>query len=56
MEIAQYFSPGETEKGDYQSFMWGNHIKRFTQEGFPDMEGIQVAIVGVGEERNSSDN
>lgn len=56
MEIAQYFSPGETDKDDYQSFMWGNHVKRFTQEGFLGLEGMQVAIIGVGEERNSSDN
>lgn len=56
MEIAQYFSPGETGKDDYQPFMWGTHIKRFTEDGFPDMEGIQVVIIGIGEDRNSSDN
>lgn len=56
MEIAEYFSPGETNKDDYQSFMWGSHIKKFTQKMFPDMGGMQVAIMGVGEDRNSTDN
>ena len=56
MEITKYFSPGDTDRQEYLPFMWGSHIKRHTEKGFPETEGIKVAIIGVGEDRNAGDN
>jgi formiminoglutamase len=56
MEIAQYFSPGEVDQQDYESFMWGTHIKKFTEKNFPNLDGVKVVIVGVGEDRNAGNN
>jgi len=55
MEIAQYFSPVKTED-DYEAFAWGSHIKKFNEKKFPDLQGVKVAIIGVGEDRNAGEN
>lgn len=37
--------------------MLGRLIRVYTQEeGFPDLEGVQIALIGVGEDRNSPSN
>jgi len=55
MEIAKYFSPVKAGN-NYQPYMWGTHIKSFADKNFPNLDGVKVAIIGVGEERNAGDN
>jgi formiminoglutamase len=39
------------------SLCFGNNIKVYSEEeGFPDLENVQIAIFGVQEDRNSEDN
>jgi formiminoglutamase len=56
MEIEQYLTPAKIEEQEYAPFMWGNNLKRNTKEGFPDLDDVKIAIVGVEEERNSIHN
>jgi len=56
MEIAQYLKPSAESKQEYAPFMWGSHIKKNSSAGFPDLDKVQVAIIGVGEGRSSRDN
>lgn len=56
MEIESYLIPAEIGGQSYEPYQWGSSIKRFTKEGFPDLEEVKVAIIGIGESRNSMGN
>lgn len=56
MEIEQYLIPAPLNMQEYAPHMWGSYIKIRTKEGFPDLDEVKIAIVGVGEERNACDN
>jgi arginase family enzyme len=56
MEIAKYFSPVKTKYNDYEPYMWGSHIKKFTENFFSDLEGVKVVLLGVGEDRKAELN
>jgi len=56
MEIKSYLVPANMEVQPYEQFQWGSSIKQYTQSAFPNLDGIQMAILGVGETRNSSGN
>lgn len=56
MEIKNYLIPADIETEPYEPYQWGNYIRRFTAEGFPNLEGVKVAIIGVGESRHSLGN
>ncbi|HTA83720.1 MAG TPA: formimidoylglutamase [Bacteroidia bacterium] len=55
MEIEQYLKPG-TVNSEYAPFMWGSHIRKNVTKNFPDLDGVHIAIIGVGEARNSNGN
>lgn len=55
MEIEQYLKPSTVNK-EYAPFMWGSHIRKSATKNFPDLDGVQIAIVGAGEARNSNGN
>lgn len=54
MEIEQYLKPTSIDK-EYAPFMWGSHIRKNSGK-FPDLDSIQIAIIGIGESRNSNGN
>lgn len=56
MEIKSYLIPADLEVESSESYQWGNHVKRYTSDVFPNLEGVKVAIVGVGESRHSLGN
>ncbi len=56
MEIKSYFIPAETEVQDYEQYQWGSSIRRFTESNFPDLDNVQIVILGVGESRNANYN
>ncbi|HXB11901.1 MAG TPA: formimidoylglutamase, partial [Bacteroidia bacterium] len=56
MEIEQYLTPAKIERTEYESFMWGSHVKQFKEKEFPKLDGVKVAIIGVGEDRNAGKN
>ncbi len=56
MEIKSYLIPADIDVQDYEQYQWGNSIKRHTKSEFPNLEGTKIAILGVGESRNSSGN
>jgi formiminoglutamase len=63
MEIKDYLIPSDIyerlpmgEVQNWETHQWGNHIKRYTESGFPDLDGVKVAIIGIGESRHSLGN
>ena len=56
MEIEQYLTPSAISAKEYAPFMWGSNIRKNSSAGFPDMDKVQIAIVGVGEARSSNGN
>src|ERR1700722_17178725 len=56
MEIEQYLTPSSITAKEHAPFMWGNHIRKNAPGSFPDIENVRIAIVGVGEARNSCGN
>ncbi len=61
MEIAEFFVPVETEKlfttEKNHPLTIGNIIKSFVSDkSFPSLEGVDIAIIGVNEDRNSMGN
>ncbi|MBL4577133.1 MAG: formimidoylglutamase [Flavobacteriales bacterium] len=61
MEIALYFEPVDVAKferqEDYLPSQLGSVIEIHQDDGsFPDLEGVDLAIIGVKEERNAVDN
>src|ERR1700739_990048 len=56
MEIEQYLTPSSTNAKEYAPFMWGSHVLKDILGNFPDLENVKVAIIGVGESRNSCGN
>jgi formiminoglutamase len=61
MEIAEFFVPVETQKlfspEKSHPLVIGNIIKSHTEEeSFPSLEGIDIAILGVKEDRNAPNN
>lgn len=56
MEIKSYLIPADIEVQKYEPYQWGGSIRQYTADSFPDLEGIKVALIGIGESRNSSDN
>jgi formiminoglutamase len=56
MEIEQYLIPSTISAKEYATFMWGSNIRKNSSAGFPDMDKVQIAIVGVGEARSSNGN
>jgi formiminoglutamase len=55
MEIEQYLKPS-TVNSEYAPFMWGSHIRKSAIKNFPDLDGVHIAVIGVGEARNSNGN
>lgn len=55
MEIKSYLIPPAIEAQSYEPYQWGSSIKQFTAEQFPDLDSVKIAIVGIGESRNSVD-
>ncbi len=55
MEIEQYLKPGAIIK-EYAPFMWGSTILKSVPGSFPDLDKVQIAVIGVGEARNSNGN
>jgi len=55
MEIEQYLKPSAVTK-EYAPFMWGSTILKNAPGSFPDLDKVQIAIIGVGEARNSNGN
>jgi len=53
MEIKSYLTPATIEVQSYELYQWGSSIQRFTEDGFPDLDGIKIAILGIGESRNA---
>ena len=57
MDLSIYFEPIQLVSESYPSRSIGSYISAYTQnDAFPDIQGAQVAIFGVKEDRNSSDN
>ncbi len=56
MEIEQYLTPSSISAKEHAPFMWGSHILKNAPGSFPDIENVKIAIVGVGEARNSCGN
>src|SRR6185312_6567035 len=56
MEIESYLIPSDIEVQSYELYQWGSSIRKYSTSGFPDLDGVKTAIVGVGESRNSTDN
>lgn len=58
MSLADFLQPIEPElpDGDYGSDALHEVIRIYTQGSFPDLEGCQIAIFGVNEDRNAKNN
>lgn len=56
MEIEQYLAPAAIESKEFAPYMWGSHVRQNCKEGFPDLDNVKIALVGVGESRNSNGN
>jgi len=56
MEIQEYLIPAKVEDQSYELYQWGNSVRQYTESNFPDLEGIKIAILGIGESRNSTGN
>ncbi len=60
MDISIYFesleNTGILNNVEYQPTQLGRTIIRHTQSGFPDLTGIQLALIGVKEDRKSLNN
>ncbi len=56
MEIEQYLTPLPKQSEEYQVFKYGARINSHTESAFPSLDGVNIAIVGVCEDRNSTDN
>jgi len=56
MDIKSYLIPADIDVQDYEPYQWGNSVKRFTESGFPDLDEVKIAILGIGESRNSAGN
>lgn len=59
-DIAHYFNPVNTEaifgSKALKEQQFGNLFSIHDSQGFPDLEGIDIAIVGVSEDRNAENN
>ncbi|MBL0049075.1 MAG: formimidoylglutamase [Bacteroidetes bacterium] len=60
MDISIYFEPlentGILNSSDYQPTQLGRTLARNSQSGFPDLTGVQLALIGVKEDRKSLNN
>ena len=62
MEIEDYLAPSsiydftESHSKKLEAHQWGNHIRKHTPGSFPDLDDVKVAIIGVGESRQSTGN
>lgn len=56
IEIEPYLEPSNTGTRKFDSFQYGSHLKIYKPKEFPSLDGIKVAILGVGEDRNSCAN
>lgn len=56
MEIESYLIPPDIEGETYELYQWGSSIKKYSTSEFPDLNGVKVAIIGIGESRNSTGN
>ncbi len=63
MEIKNYLTPADIyerlpteEVQDWEQYQWGNHIRKYTESGFPNLDGVKVALIGIGESRHSLGN
>ena len=61
MDLSGYFEPIDSAIVDFHSEpfrpMLGDEIRAYTADaGFPDLEGAQLALLGVKEDRGSVDN
>ena len=55
-DIAHYFSPVDFDTTGLHEESFGRNFLMHTQKGFPDLEGIDIVIVGVCEDRLALDN
>jgi formiminoglutamase len=56
MEIKSYLIPADVEVHEYELYQWGSLIRQHTTDSFPDLDGVKVALIGIGESRNSTGN
>lgn len=50
-EIAQYFTPADISSENFNAESLGGMFQMHTQKSFPDLENIDIAILGVCEDR-----
>lgn len=55
MDISIYFNPLPVDV-DFPLNSLGSFTRFYTESSFPDLEGVQIAVVGVEEGRGSSNN
>lgn len=56
MEIKNYLIPPDIEVQSYEPYQWGSSVQRHTTDGFPNLDDVKLALIGIGESRNSADN
>lgn len=61
MELADFFAPVDVKKisipGKYHPLIIGNVLRTHSLEtGFPALDGVEIAIIGVNEDRNAPNN
>lgn len=55
MDIALYLSPVDINKSEYSEFQLGKLVEIHTENNFPDLSNITIAILGVQENRRTSE-
>lgn len=57
MNIREFFDPIDKEVVDFnpvaQKRCWGDVLIKYDNDTFPEIEGMDIAIVGIGESRNA---
>lgn len=61
LNFSDFFQPVDTGRisaqRPYITSQFGNHVRAHTDEqGWPELEGIQLALIGVNEDRRAGDN
>lgn len=56
MEIESYLIPATVEIQSYEPYQWGSSVKKHSEQGFPDLDGIKLTLLGIGESRNCIGN
>jgi formiminoglutamase len=56
MDISLFFAPLEISNSDFQEGTLGRTAKFHHASDFPELEGIEIALIGVKEDRKSEDN